>query len=480
MNFLIFPNQLFDTKYLPKKDISHCYLLEDPLYFGHRETMMNFNKLKLILHCASMRHYEKELKDNGFSVKYISYHELKDLTYKGIPKSNLNCFEVNDHLLEKRLQKKLGKLNFHPTPNFCLKTTDLEEFYSKHKSNKTLNHKDFYNFVKSKVGILKGEKSHDMENRNKIPNGTKIPSLPKLKPNDAFLKQSIQYVEKHFPKNYGSTTLVFPVTRKESEKWFHDFLKKKLSNFGKYQDAIVKGEDFLFHSCISPMFNIGLLDPLHIVKESENFFKKHSASVGKNNYEGFMRQVIGWREYQRYCYLYHSKDMQKNVFKNNRKLNQKWYEGTLGIEPVDDAIKMGFEYGYLHHILRLMVMGNFMTLCEISPSEVYRWFMEFPTDSYDWVMIQNVYSMATWSDGGFTMRKPYISSDNYILNMSNYKCGKDEWCPTWKSLYYNFMNNHQDILIKTPYGRNMVHWNKKSAEEKKEELKLAKDFLKKI
>lgn len=479
MNFLIFPNQLFDKKHLPNK-ITQIFLLEDPLYFGHRETRMNFNKLKLILHCASMRHYEKELIDGGYSVKYISFHELKDLNYKGIPKTNLHCFELNDYLLENRLQKKLGKIEFHTNPNFCLNTIDLEEYYSKNKGKKSIIHKDFYNFVKSKVGVLKGEKSHDMENRNKIPNGTKIPPLPKVSTDTIIMKESIQYVEKHFSKNYGSTKLMFPVTRKESEKWFHEFLKKKLSQFGKYQDAIVKGEDFLFHSCISPMFNIGLLDPLWIVKETENFFNKNTTSVGKNNYEGFLRQVIGWREYQRYCYVYYSNDIQKNIFKNMRKLNEKWYNGTLGVEPVDDAIKMAFEYGYLHHILRLMVMGNFMNLCEISPSEVYRWFMEFSTDSYDWVMIQNVYSMGMWADGGLTMRKPYISADNYILNMSNYKCGKSEWCPLWKSLYYNFMDKHQTILMKTPYGRNMVHWNKKSTEEKKEQLKLAKDFLQKL
>lgn len=477
MNFLIFPNQLFDRKHLPK-EVSNIFLLEDPLYFGHREKKMNFNKLKLILHCASMRHYEQELKKGGYSVTYLPYHELKDLNYKGVPTTNLSCFEVLDYLLENRLRKKLGKIEFHPSPNFCMKQTDLKEYHEKNEKKKSVSHRDFYNFVKMKLNVLKGEKSLDMENRNKIPSGTKIPSLPKIS-TDTIMKQSIQYVEKYFPKNCGSTELLFPTTRKESEKWFHDFLKNKLDKFGKYQDAIMKGEDFLFHSCISPMFNIGLLDPLWIVKETENYYKKHSG-VGKNNYEGFLRQVIGWREYQRYCYIYYDKKMKQNIFHNNRSLNQKWYNGTLGVEPVDDVIIMAFKYGYLHHILRLMVMSNFMNLCGINPNEVYRWFMEFSTDSYDWVMTQNVYSMGMWADGGLTMRKPYISADNYILNMSNYKCGKTEWCPLWKSLYYNFMEQHKDILIKTPYGRNMVLWNKKSVEEKQKQLEMGKEFLKKL
>lgn len=475
MNFLIFPNQLFDTKHLPK-DISQIYLLEDPLYFGHREKKMNFNKLKLILHCASMRHYEEELKKAGYSVKYIPYHELKDLNYKKIPRKNISCFEVNDYLLESRLQQKLGKIDYISSPNFCVSREDLEDYYKKNKNKKSVSHKDFYTFIKSKVNVLKGEKSHDMENRNKIPKGVKIPPLSKVSFDKEIMSGAIQYVNKHFSKNYGSTTLVFPVTRKESEKWFHDFLKKKLMSFGKYQDAIVKGEDFLFHSCISPMFNIGLLDPLWIVKETENYFKKNS-SIGKNNYEGFMRQVIGWREYQRYCYLYYNKTMKGNVFQNKNKLSSKWYTGELGVEPVDDTIKMAFEYGYLHHILRLMVMSNFMNLCEIDPNDVYCWFMEFATDSYDWVMTQNVYSMGMWADEGLTMRKPYISSDNYILNMSDYS-KKNEWGEIWKSLYYHFLEKHQDLLRKTPYGRNLVNWNKKSKTEKETMLDYGKKFLK--
>jgi len=474
MNFLVFPNQLFDKKHFPD-EVKTIYLLEDPLYFGHREKKMNFNKLKLILHCASMRHYEKELKDAGLSVTYLSFHELKDLNYRKIPKANLHCFEVNDYLLENRLQKKLGKIEYHASPNFCLSRDDLKKFYDKNQEKKKVSHKDFYTFVKSKLDILKGEKSHDMENRNKIPKGVGIPSLPKISNKDEILSKAKTYVSTHFSKNQGSTELLFPTTRRESEKWFQDFLKKKFLNFGKYQDAIVKDENFLFHSCISPMFNIGLLDPLWIVKETENYFKKHS-SVGKNNYEGFLRQVIGWREYQRYCYLYYDKAMKKNLFQNNRKLNQKWYTGDLGVEPVDDAIKMAFQYGYLHHILRLMVMSNFMNLCEIHPDEVYRWFMEFATDSYDWVMTQNVYSMGMWADEGLTMRKPYISSDNYILTMSNYS-KKNDWGDIWKSLYYHFMEKHQAILQKTPYGRNLVNWNKKSKSEKDKVLSLAKKFL---
>ena len=467
MNFLVFPNQLFDIKYLPK-DIQTIYLLEHPIFFGKRDIKMNFNQLKLILHRASMKYYQDELKP--YKTIYI---ELKDFSYQKLPNNNLHCFEVVDHLLEKELKKNRKEITFHSNPNFLLKKEDLDEFYDKIKGRKIL-HKTFYEFIKKKLNILKGEKSFDTENRKKIPKGLSIPSLDKIK-EDKYIKEAKKYIQKYFPKNHGSLELKYPISRKESEKWFQHFLEKKVKYFGTYQDAIIEGKNFLFHSIISPMFNIGLLDPKDMIKKTLEYSKKNK--ISKNNTEGFLRQVIGWREYQRFSYVYYYKDIiGKNIFHNERKLNQKWYKGTLNIKPVDDTIKMAFQDGYLHHILRLMVMGNFMNLCEIHPKEVYRWFMEFSVDSYDWVMIQNVYSMAMWSDGGLTMRKPYISTENYILQMSNYKWS-EEWCPIWKSLYYLFLEKHSSLLKKTPYGRNLVLWNRKSKIEKEKILKIGKKFL---
>ena len=474
MNFLIFPNQLFDLQYLPK-EIKTIYLIEHPIFFGKRGSLqMNFNQLKLLLHCSSMKFYKDELEKGGYKVSYLSYHEF---SYQKLPKTLVECFDVVDHLLEKELKKNIKGIKFHENPNFLVSTEELDEFYKK-KNGKIL-HKNFYEFIKKKINILKGEKTFDNENRHKIPKGVKIPPLPKEgNESKKYIEKSKKYIEKYFKKNYGNLDLKFPVTRKESEIWFQNFLEKKLDKFGTYQDAIVEGENFLFHSIISPMLNIGLLDPKNIIEKTLTYSTKKN--ISKNNYEGFLRQVVGWREYQRFTYIYYYNDIiGKNIFKNERKLNKKWYDGTLGIKPVDDAIKLAFQDGYLHHILRLMIMGNFMNLCRIHPKEAYKWFMEFSVDSYDWVMIQNVYGMAMWSDGGFTMRKPYISTENYILNMSNYQCS-EKWCPIWKSLYYNFLEEFQDILKKTPYGRNLVLWNKKTKKEKSMIQKEGKNFLKEL
>jgi deoxyribodipyrimidine photolyase-related protein len=155
-----------------------------------------------------------------------------------------------------------------------------------------------------------------------------------------------------------------------------------------------------------------------------------------------------WREYQRYCYIYYNFN-NKNYFKNNKKLNSKWYSGNTGIDPIDTCIKNGFNTGYLHHIERLMVVGNFMNLSEISPKEGFKWFMEFSCDSYEWVMNQNVYDMVFFVSGGATMRRPYISSSNYILKMSNYKKGK--WSEIWDTKYKNFLKKNKDKLWKFRY-----------------------------
>ena len=181
---------------------------------------------------------------------------------------------------------------------------------------------------------------------------------------------------------------------------------------------------------LSSSINIGLINPTEII----DILRKIKSDININSYEGYIRQLF-WREYQRYTYIY--ADFNMNYFGNKKKLNKKWYTGELGIDPVDNAIKMGFDTGYMHHINRLMVVGNFMNISQISPKEGFKWFMEFSIDSYEWVMHQNVLDMVFCVTGGKTMRKPYISSSNYVLKMSNFK--KGEWSETWTELYRKFL-----------------------------------------
>ena len=539
MSYLIFPNQLFELKYfLTKPNI--VYLVEEPVFFGHRKKDLNFNKLKLVLHRASMKYYESYLKENKIIVHYfgiddLDYHKIFETKTKGKSvKSPLLTFNLTDHFLRSKLSKLkvLRYIEELENPNFVITEKQLEEYYQSNNKKKTINQSHFYSWVKEKINVLVDTKSYDDENRNPLPNSVEIPVLGVLPTEDKnFLSEAVDYINKHpkYKNNYGPDDLSldncwFPVTHKGSHQWLLKFIKDRLCHFGDFQDAIRNEDEFkfkhLFHSLIAPMFNIGLISPHQIIEEVMKVKDSKSGSkITINNIEGFLRQILGWREYQRYCYLYYYKEMTTpNIFKNKNKLSKSLYLGTTGILPVDTAIKDAFQNGYLHHIQRLMVISNFFNLLNISPDESYKWFMEFSLDSYDWLMIQNVYSMGMWADGGLTMRKPYISSATYVLNMSNYKKPKskgiknkkdekkdekenkkdenkkdenkkdenekgekgenEDWTEIWRALFYLKITTHRSIFEKTPYIFQLKSWDKMTPRDQTKLTNLAKKFLK--
>jgi deoxyribodipyrimidine photolyase-related protein len=431
--FIILPHQLFEKKYLINDKFTYI-LIEHPVYFSK----YNFNKLKLILHRASMQYYMDYLIANKKDVIYIEYHEYNK-KIKKYKNKEIHLFDILDYDVEKDINKLSKKNIIYESPNFLCSRDDLEE-YSKLRKKKFF-HRNFYFWQIKRLG-LDITKSYDKENRKTLKSTENIPELLKNKESEKYIEEAKKYVNKHFAKNNGSEDLIFPITHKDTKRWFRDFLKNKLYKFGNYQDAIVEDGNFLYHSLLAPMMNIGLINPDYILNETTKYYNKHKRVVKINNYEGFVRQIIGWREYQRLIYIYlYDKMINKNYFNNKRRLTEKWYNGTTDINPVDDAIKQAFKYGYLHHIQRLMVMANIMNLCQLEPKEVFKWFMEFSCDSYDWVMVGNVYSMGLYADGGLTTTKPYISSDNYIMKMSNYKRG--DWNDKWRALYHEFLRKHE-------------------------------------
>jgi deoxyribodipyrimidine photolyase-related protein len=419
--FLILPNQLFDKKYLNK---NYNYIIyEHPHYFK----AYNYNKKKIILHRSSMKYYYDYLKYYNFNVKYINYNEKFDIVdytmFDSIDKIKLS---PNRIVLE--------------SPNFLLN----KELYEKYRNKtKTFFFNSFYMWSKKELNIIPTIKSLDKENRNKLNEDIDIPDLSPNIIDTNYIKLGINYVNKNFKDNCGNTdNFIYPISHKTSKKWLIDFIKNKLNNFGNYQDAIDKDNNYLFHSLLSSSINIGLLNPIEIIQE----ILKYQKNIKLNNLEGYIRQLF-WREYQRYCYIYYDFDKDKNFFNNNNKLTNKWYNGTLGIEPVDNCITKAFDSGYLHHIERLMIIGNYMNLSNISPKEGFRWFMEFSCDSYEWVMAQNVLHMVFFN--GNTMKRPYICSSNYILKMSNYK--KDDWCIIWNEKYKKFLQKNKEKLWKYRY-----------------------------
>ena len=237
----------------------------------------------------------------------------------------------------------------------------------------------------------------------------------------------------------------FPVTRKQAKTSLKIFIEERLIKFGIYEDAMLNESNFLFHSTLSPALNIGLLTPDEVIKACLKSFEKMGAPL--NSVEGFIRQVIGWREFIRGIYQEKGEYQRSvNFWQHERKLSDSWYEGTTGILPLDDCIKSTIKDGYHHHIPRLMIISNLMNMCEINPDEIYKWFMEMYIDSSDWVMIPNVYGMATYSDGGLMSTKPYTCGSNYILKMSNYSRG--EWCEIVDGLYWRFTEKHRSFYEK--------------------------------
>lgn len=292
---------------------------------------------------------------------------------------------------------------------------------------------------------LGGKWSFDAENREPLPADLKVPPIKKMQLS-AVIVDAQNYVKKHFKDNPGSTdTFIYPVTHADAKKWLDHFLHNQLASFGVYQDAIVSDELFLFHSVLSPLLNVGLITPDYVVEKTLAYAKKNEVPL--NSLEGFIRQIIGWREFVRAVYILEGNTYHKqNFFKHARSIPKSWWNGTTGILPLDDTIHKVLTYAYAHHIERLMVLGNFMLLCEFKPTEVYRWFMEFFIDAYDWVMVPNVFGMSQYADGGLITTKPYLSGANYILKMSNYK--KGPWSAVWTALYWRFLYKHKALLMK--------------------------------
>lgn len=454
MSFLLFPNQLYELKYIPNEYHEYkFYLYDHPLFYGKRKNMkMNFNKKKIILHKASILHYVDHIKLNIKIIK--EYPKVNSIIY----------FDTLDKQLEEEINKKYDKKIKLESPNFISSSSQIKEFYEKNKNKKSFLHNSFYKYQLEIHKIPYIKKTYDKENREAIPKNEEIPNI-KFPPLNVYIKKAIEIVKREYGNNYGDVeNFYIPITHEDAKNWLKQFIKMRFKKFGIYQDAMIPDEAFLFHSVLSPMMNIGLINPEYIIKEVIKSYEKKEISI--NDYEAFIRQIIGWREYQRFIYEYLYNDIiNENYFNNKKKLNKNWYEGTLGILPVDNVIKMAFKWGYIHHILRLMVMTNFMNLCGINPHEVYKWFMEFSVDSYDWVMIGNVYSMGMWCDGGLTMRKPYISTDNYISMMSGGRYEDGEWNEIWRGLFYIFLEKNEKKLRGTPYIRNLVYWKRNRNEK---------------
>ena len=484
MTLIILPNQLFPLKLIKKEynDIfTKVILIEEPRYF----TDFKFHKLKLVYHRASMKKYYDELKKNKIDVTYVEYKKVNKDFYTKLNKDTTYYFRPCDHDLFDKYSKVLKKAHLIETLNFLMTAEEIFENKNKFFSNNKYSHDLFYKMQREKLDILMkndkpiGEKwSFDTENRKSLPNNIKEPKLPKIK-KDKYYKEAVIYVDENFSDNYGYTDeWLYPIDTKSALKWLKHFVSKKLSTFGPYQDAVETSKPFLFHSILSPMMNIGILPDIYVIKIADEYYNKHKASIPIASYEGFIRQVIGWRNYVYSIYMLEPDMYNKNFLKHKRKIDDKYWLGTTTIKPIDAIIHNIQKYSYAHHIERLMYLGNWFLINQVDPKEVHRIFMEWTIDAYDWVMVPNIMGMSQFADGGKMMTRMYFSSSNYIDKMSSFKRKKDEtWWQTWDAIYYSFINKHQDILAKNyATSRQVIHWKNKSPTEKEKLLKMANNF----
>lgn len=444
VELLLFPNQLFEPKLIKSlvgtRDISKIHFIEDPLYYGEREkgNYLKLNQLRIVYMYVAHKHYLKMLRKE-FNVEYHAFD--KPFSYKG----NYVYIDPCDILIE----KKLEHMERIDSPSFLMSREDLSE-YKRANGHKKLQHRQFYNTVKKKLGLLEDVKNMDKYNRAQF--SKKVP-IPK---NQYAIKctsakewvDAIEWIKTtRFSNNPQPLTwdidgylTKLPVTSEHVVTWMTTFFKERFIHYGKYQDIIYDKNPLFYHSGASIYLNNGLITPSLILKMAQKY-KKDIES-----YEGFVRQIIGWREYTRYYYHTVPKTIYKqNPFKfKNKQLSAKWYNGTTDIPIINKTIIYAMNYGYINHIQRLMVISNYMTLSEYHPDMLYKWMFEFSLDSYEWVMIFNSYGMGSYSDNGFAMRKPYISSSNYILRMSNES--KGTWQNEWDLKYKMFIEKYSPKL----------------------------------
>ena len=451
--FLILPTQLFkDIKKL--KSYDKVYLLEEPYYLNP-----SFHKQKLLLHLSSMYFYFDYLKHNKIDVKYITFDKIN---YSQMLNSHrITMYDPIDKQMINQFKKY--KVNFLDSKLFINTNSDLLKLK---KENHRYTQSEFYKFQRIKYNILVdknnqplyGKWSFDVENREKFSNDYIESKI--LTYNNKYIQNAIDYMNKHYKNAFGiipENSAYYPCTYLDAKKHFLNFIKNKLKNFGKFQDAISKNIIYGEHSNISALLNIGLLNPHDVINTIINIFNESNNKKQLiNSVEGIIRQIIGWREYMHFIYfIYGEKILTKfNSINLNKNVPKTWYKSnSTELEIINHMINKVQQFAYLHHIERLMVINNIMIMYNFKLKDILKWFMTCFIDSYDWVMIPNVMmninSLNKDSSNVRYMTRVYLGSDNYIKKMSNFNNKND--CSVINKLYWDFLKKNK-IILKTDYG----------------------------
>lgn len=483
-------NQLFDPELFKNQFPSHEFhiFMREDKGMCHR---YKFHKHKLILILAGMRTYAEELRSYGYQVHYEKIDQQQSGDYFSAITNFIKVneiksvvhYELEDKFFEDKLKSLFNELNLEVkilnSPMFLTSRTVFQDYL---KSVKSPQMRHFYEKQRKRLKILitkdlkpiGDQWSFDTENRKALTKNIIPPELPRFKKTKIILEVE-DIIEIFFPDHSGKSTLFWlPVSRSEAKEWLDHFILYKLSEFGPYEDAIPQRSDFVFHSVLTPFLNTGLLTPKEVLIRVLDFH--HKKPIPLPSLEGFIRQIIGWREFIRGIYQNYSEVQESTNFWNHQnKLSPNWYEGHTGIPPLDNMIQKTNRYAYAHHIERLMVAGNLMLLTGIHPHEAHRWFMEMFIDSAPWVMGPNVYGMALFSDGGIFATKPYICGSNYFCKMGGYK--KEDWCHGVDGLYWRFIDSNRKYFLTNPRLSMSVRSLDKMDKFRKREIYQAADDL---
>ena len=451
--FIILPHQLYENITNLKGNVD--YIIEDPYYFNP-----SYHKQKLVLHHASMNYYYDYLKDNKIKVEYIEYNKCDYSMFKN-KKYNIKMYNPIDHQTIKNWS--YSNVTFLDPYNFICTSEDLETYKSLYKKVKKYSHNSFYKWQRFRLNILIDKNkplydklSFDTENRSKFSSNYKEPKIITF--NNKYIINAKKYVTQNYPKSFGyMDTFNYPTTIDEAKKILKQFIYEKINNFGIFQDAMSKSVVYGNHSILSSSLNIGLITPQYVVNKILKYFNE-SSNKRKiiSSVEGFIRQIIGWREYLRYMYTYHYTDILKINLPLVNKLPVTWYTGNTELNILNHYIEKVKIYAFLHHTERLMIMNNLAILYGIEYKAIYKWFMTCFIDSYDWVMIPNVMMNYNSLNKHISfMSRVYLCSNNYISKMSDFKNKSDS--EIINKLYANFLKKNKTLLSKDYIMAGQLH-----------------------
>ncbi|MEM9358046.1 MAG: cryptochrome/photolyase family protein [Pseudomonadota bacterium] len=465
-------------------------------------TYVRHHKKKIAFLFSAMRHFAAELEAEGWKVVYVRLDDDGNSGHLAGEVARVRAQHGLDRIVvtepgEWRLLDEMQGWSERLDCDVEILIDDRfiatrREFVGWASGRKQLRMEYFYREMRKKTDLLMdgdkpvgGKWNFDSENRKPAADDLFLPEPPRFKP-DAVTREVLASVTQHFPDHFGDLEpFWFAVTRKDAEAARDHFVSDCLPFFGDYQDAMLMGRRFLYHSILSHYINCGLLDPLDVCHRAAKAYEDGYAPL--NAVEGFVRQIIGWREFVRGIYWLKMPDYANaNFFQSDRRLPDFYWTGDTGMHCLAEAIMQTKEEAYAHHIQRLMITGNFALLAGVSPAEIHEWYLAVYADAYEWVELPNVIGMSQFADGGLLGSKPYVSSGSYINKMSNY-CGQcsydvkkktgEDACP-FNALYWDFLIRNEDKLGRNARLRNpYATWRRMSAEKQQAYRDSAAQFL---